>query len=192
MKTTLVSALIILSILIFAGSVIAEDINPKVVLETSKGRIVLELFPDSTPETVKNFLSYIDARYYDGTIFHRVIPNFMIQGGGFTADMKRNPPQAPIKNEADKGLKNERGTIAMARTGDPHSATAQFFINSKNNDFLNYRSKTQQGWGYAAFGKVVEGMKTVDAISAVKTKTSGRFRDVPAEPVVIKSARRLK
>jgi peptidyl-prolyl cis-trans isomerase B (cyclophilin B) len=116
----------------------------------------------------------------------------MIQGGGFTTDMKRKTTQAPIKNEADKGLKNDRGTIAMARTGDPHSATAQFFINSKNNDSLNYRSKTQQGWGYAAFGKVVEGMKTVDAISAVKTKTSGGFRDVPAEPVVIKSARRLK
>jgi cyclophilin family peptidyl-prolyl cis-trans isomerase len=192
MKTTLASALIIFSILIFTGSVIAEDINPKVVLETSKGKIVLELFPDNAPETVKNFLNYVDAKFYDGMIFHRVIPNFMIQGGGFTTDMKRKTTQAPIKNEADKGLKNDRGTIAMARTGDPHSATAQFFINSKNNDSLNYRSKTQQGWGYAAFGKVVEGMKTVDAISAVKTKTSGGSRDVPAEPVVIKSARRLK
>jgi cyclophilin family peptidyl-prolyl cis-trans isomerase len=192
MKTTLASALIIFSILIFTGSVIAEDINPKVVLETSKGKIVLELFPDNAPETVKNFLNYVDAKFYDGMIFHRVIPNFMIQGGGFTTDMKRKTTQAPIKNEADKGLKNDRGTIAMARTGDPHSATAQFFINSKNNDSLNYRSKTQQGWGYAAFGKVVEGMKTVDAISAVKTKTSGGFRDVPAEPVVITSARRLK
>ncbi len=190
MKTTLASILVILSILIFAGSAIAEDINPKVVLETSKGKIVLELFPDNAPETVKNFLNYVDAKFYDGMIFHRVIPNFMIQGGGFTTDMKRKTTQAPIKNEADKGLKNDRGTIAMARTGDPHSATAQFFISSKNNDFLNYRSKTQQGWGYAAFGKVVEGMKTVDAISAVKTKTLGGFRDVPAEPVVITSARR--
>jgi cyclophilin family peptidyl-prolyl cis-trans isomerase len=161
-------------------------------LETSKGKIVLELFPDNAPETVKNFLYYVDAKYYDGTVFHRVIPNFMIQGGGFTTDMKRKTTQAPIKNEADKGLKNERGTISMARTGDPHSATAQFFINSKNNDFLNHRSKTQQGWGYTAFGKVVEGMKTVDAISAVKTKTLGGFRDVPAEPVVITSATRLK
>jgi cyclophilin family peptidyl-prolyl cis-trans isomerase len=192
MKTTLVSTLIVLTILIFAGSAIAEDINPKVVLETSKGKIVLELFPDNAPETVKNFLNYVDAKYYDGMIFHRVIPNFMIQGGGFTPDMKRKASQAPIKNEADKGLKNDRGTIAMARTGDPHSATAQFFINSKNNDFLNHRSKTQQGWGYAAFGKVVDGMKTVDAISAVKTKTTGGFRDVPAEPVVIKSAKHLK
>ena len=192
MKNTVVSTLIVLIMLIFIGSANAQDINPKVVFDTSKGKIVLELFPGNAPETVKNFLSYVDAKYYDGTIFHRVIPNFMIQGGGFTTDMKRKTPRAPIKNEADKGLKNDRGTIAMARTGDPHSATAQFFINSKKNDFLNYSSKTQQGWGYAAFGKVVEGMKTLDAISAVKTKTSGGFRDVPAEPVVIKSATRLK
>ena len=192
MKTTLVSIFIIISLLIFAGSAIAEDINPKVVFETSKGKIVLELYPDNAPETVKNFLAYVDSKYYDGTIFHRVIPNFMIQGGGFTTDMKGKNPQAPIKNEADKGLKNDRGTIAMARTGNPHSATAQFFINSKNNNFLNHKSKTQQGWGYAAFGKVIDGMKTVDAISAVKTKTTGGFRDVPAEPVVIKSAARLK
>ena len=192
MKTTFVSTLIVLTILIFAGSAIAEDINPKVVLETSKGKIVLELYPDNAPETVKNFLNYVDAKFYDGMIFHRVIPNFMIQGGGFTTDMKRKTTRPPIKNEADKGLKNDRGTIAMARTGDPHSATAQFFINSKNNDFLNYRSKTQQGWGYAAFGKVVDGMKTVDAISAVKTKTVSGFRDVPAEQVVIKSAKIIK
>ena len=192
MKTTFVSTLIVLTILIFAGLAIAEDINPKVVLETSKGKIVLELYPDNAPETVKNFLNYVDAKFYDGMIFHRVIPNFMIQGGGFTTDMKRKTTRPPIKNEADKGLKNDRGTIAMARTGDPHSATAQFFINSKNNDFLNYRSKTQQGWGYAAFGKVVDGMKTVDAISAVKTKTVSGVRDVPAEQVIIKSARLLK
>jgi len=165
--------------------------NPKVVLETSKGMIVLELYPDKAPETVKNFLDYVDAKYYDGTIFHRVIPKFMIQGGGFTADMKRKTTRAPIKNEADQGLKNIRGTISMARTGDPHSATAQFFINTINNDFLNHSSKTQQGWGYAAFGQVVEGLETVDAISAVKTGTRGGFRDVPAEPVVIKSAKRI-
>jgi len=191
MKTIIVSILVIFSTGIFlGGSAIAADSNPKVVLDTSKGKIVLELYADKAPETVKNFLNYVDAKYYDGTIFHRVIPNFMIQGGGFTTDMKGKNPQAPIKNEADKGLKNDRGTIAMARTGDPHSATAQFFINSKNNNFLNYKSKTQQGWGYTAFGKVIEGMKTVDAISAVKTRTLGAFRDVPAEPVVIKSARR--
>ena len=192
MKTTTVYVLIFLSLLIFAGSAISEDINPKVELKTSKGSIVLELYVDNAPETVKNFMAYVDAKYYDGTIFHRVIPNFMIQGGGFTPDMKRKTTQAPIKNEADKGLKNDRGTIAMARTGDPHSATAQFFINTKNNDFLNHRDKTQQGWGYAAFGRVVEGMKTVDAISAVKTRAVGGFRDVPEEPVVIISARRIK
>jgi peptidyl-prolyl cis-trans isomerase B (cyclophilin B) len=192
MKTTFVSTLVVLTILIFAWSAIAEDINPKVLLETSKGKIVLELYPDKAPETVKNFLSYVDYKYYDGTIFHRVIPNFMIQGGGFTTGMKRKPTRDPIKNEADTGLKNDRGTISMARTSNPHSATAQFFINSKNNDFLNHKSKTQQGWGYAAFGKVVEGMKTVDAISAVKTRTVAGFRDVPAEPVVITSARIIK
>jgi len=192
MKTTIVYVLILLSLLIFSSSASAADINPKVELETSKGKIVLELYVDNAPETVKNFLAYVDANYYDGTIFHRVIPNFMIQGGGFTPDMKRKTTQAPIKNEADKGLKNDRGTIAMARTGDPHSATAQFFINTKNNDFLNHRSKTQQGWGYAAFGKVVEGMETVDAISAVKTGAVDGFRDVPEEPVVIISAKRLK
>ena len=192
MKITLVATLMTFSLLIFAGSAQAEDSNPKVVLETSKGNIVLELYPDKAPETVRNFLSYVDAKYYDGTIFHRVIPNFMIQGGGFTPDMKRKATRAPIKNEADKGLKNDRGTISMARTGDPHSATAQFFINSKNNDFLNHRSKSQQGWGYAAFGKVIDGMKTVDVISAVKTTSRGPFRDVPAEPVVIQNAKQLK
>ncbi len=192
MKNTVISILIIFSLLIFAGSAITEDINPKVVLETSKGKIVLELYPDNAPETVKNILNYVDAKFYYGTIFHRVIPKFMIQGGGFTTDMKRKTTLAPIKNEADKGLKNDRGTISMARTGDPHSATAQFFLNTVNNDFLNHKSKTQQGWGYAAFGKVVDGMKTVDAISAVKTRTLGRVRDVPAEVVVIKSARRLE
>jgi cyclophilin family peptidyl-prolyl cis-trans isomerase len=187
--------LISFSLMVFAvmsaGMPAVSAENPKVVLETSRGMIVLELYPDKAPETVKNFLDYVDAKYYNGTIFHRVIPKFMIQGGGFTADMKRKTTRAPIKNEADQGLKNNRGTIAMARTGDPHSATAQFFINTINNDFLNHRSKSQQGWGYAAFGQVVEGMEAVDAISAVKTGTRGGFRDVPAEPVVIKSAKRI-
>ena len=137
-------------------------------------------------------MAYVDAKFYDGTIFHRVIPNFMIQGGGFTADMDQKPTNDPIQNEADNGLKNQRGTIAMARTPDPHSATGQFFINSANNDFLNFKSKTPQGWGYAVFGKVVEGMEVVDAISAVQTGTQGMYSDVPVEPVVIKSAKRLK
>ncbi len=192
MKKTLISMLVIISLVLAAGSAIAEDANPKVILNTSKGQIVLVLYADKAPETVKNFLAYVDAKYYDGTIFHRVIPNFMIQGGGFTADMKRKTPRPPIQNEADKGIKNDRGTIAMARTGDPHSATAQFFINSKDNGFLNHKSKSMQGWGYAAFGRVVEGMKTVDAISAVKTTRRGPYSDVPAEAFVIKSAARVK
>ena len=163
-----------------------------VKLETSMGDIVIELDEKTTPVTFKNFLWYVNSGFYDGTIFHRVIPGFMIQGGGFAAGMKKKDTRPPIDNEADNGLRNERGTIAMARTSNPHSATAQFFINTVNNDFLNHKSKTQQGWGYAAFGKVVEGMDTVDAISAVKTTTRGPYRDVPVEPVVIKSAARLK
>ena len=178
--------------LVTAGAGMAVAANPKVEMETSKGKMVIELFPDKAPETVKNFLNYVETKYYDGTIFHRVIPKFMIQGGGFTSDMKQKSAGAPIKNEADNGLKNDRGTIAMARTGDPHSATAQFFINSVNNDFLNHKSKTQQGWGYVVFGKVISGMDVIDAISAVKTVTRGRFRDVPAETIEIRSARVLK
>ena len=192
MKALIISMVIVLGVVLTVGAADQPVGNPKVVLETSKGQIVIELYLQKAPETVVNFLDYIDAKFYDGTIFHRVIPNFMIQGGGFTSDMKRKPGKGPIKNEADRGLKNDRGTIAMARTGDPHSATAQFFINSANNDFLDHKNKTQQGWGYAAFGKVIEGMKVVDAISAVKTTKRGGYRDVPVEPVVIKSARRLK
>jgi cyclophilin family peptidyl-prolyl cis-trans isomerase len=189
-KTTLF--VLIFFVLMFAGIQPVSAENPKVVLDTSRGKIVLELYPEKAPETVGNFLSYVDAKFYDGKIFHRVIPKFMIQGGGFTADMKMSATEKPIKNEADKGLKNDRGTIAMARTSDPHSATAQFFINTVDNDSLNHTSKTPRGWGYAAFGKVTEGMDTVDAISGVKTTTRGPYRDVPVEPVVIKSARRLE
>jgi cyclophilin family peptidyl-prolyl cis-trans isomerase len=192
MKVFMISIMMVLMVSLAAGAADKPGDNPKVVLDTTKGKIVIELYLQNAPETVVNFLSYVDAKFYDGTIFHRVIPNFMIQGGGFTADMQRKPGKAPIKNEADKGLKNERGTIAMARTGDPHSATAQFFINTVDNDFLNHKNKTQQGWGYAAFGKVIEGMDVVDAISAVKTTRYQQFRDVPAEPVVIKSVSRLK
>jgi peptidyl-prolyl cis-trans isomerase B (cyclophilin B) len=192
MKIKMIVALGALFTLITAGASMAATANPKVEMETSKGKFVIELFPEKAPETVKNFLNYVEAKYYDGTIFHRVIPKFMIQGGGFTSDMKRKSAGAPIKNEADNGLKNDRGTIAMARTGDPHSATAQFFINSVNNDFLNHKSKTQQGWGYVVFGKVIRGMDVVDAISAVKTVTRGSYRDVPAEAVKIDSVRVLK
>jgi peptidyl-prolyl cis-trans isomerase B (cyclophilin B) len=192
MKIKLIVVLAAFITLATAGVSMAADGNPKVEMETSKGKFVIELFPEKAPETVKNFLNYVDTKFYDGTIFHRVIPNFMIQGGGFTSDMKQKSAGAPIKNEADNGLKNERGTIAMARTGDPHSATAQFFINAVNNDFLNHKSKTQQGWGYVVFGKVITGMDVVDAISAAKTVTRGRFRDVPAETIEIISARVLK
>ena len=192
MKAVIIAILIVFGVVLAAGAADKPVGNPKVVLETSKGKIVIELYLQKAPETVVNFLDYVDAKFYDGTLFHRVIPNFMIQGGGFTSDMKRKPGKGPIKNEADRGLKNDRGTIAMARTGDPHSATAQFFINSANNDFLDHKNKTQQGWGYAAFGKVIEGMNVVDAISAVKTTKRGGYRDVPVEPIVITTARRFK
>jgi peptidyl-prolyl cis-trans isomerase B (cyclophilin B) len=192
MKISLVAALAVLAAVVPGNAEETAKGNPKVVLDTSKGEIVIELFADRTPVTVQNFLAYVDAKFYDGTIFHRVIPNFMIQGGGFTADMKQKPARDPIENEADNGLENQRGTLAMARTSDPNSATAQFFINSVDNDFLNFKSKTPQGWGYAVFGKVVEGIEVVDAISAVKTKTRGMYQDVPVEAVVINSARRLE
>jgi peptidyl-prolyl cis-trans isomerase B (cyclophilin B) len=159
-----------------------------VELNTSAGRIVLDLNDAEAPKTVENFLSYVRSGHYDGTIFHRVINGFMIQGGGFTPDMKQKPTQAPIQNEADNGLKNNNYTVAMARTGDPHSATAQFFINVSDNAFLNYSAKTPTGWGYAVFGKVTEGQDVIDAIKGVKTGSRAGHQDVPAEPVVIESA----
>ena len=158
----------------------------KVKLETSIGDIVIELNEKAAPVTVKNFIRYAEEGFYDGTIFHRVIPNFMIQGGGFKSDMQQKKAHEPIVNEAKNGLKNDRGTIAMARTNDPNSATAQFFINHRNNDSLNY---SPQNPGYAVFGKVIEGMDVVDKIAAVKTSQKGPHGDVPVEPVVIKSAR---
>ncbi|RMH17190.1 MAG: peptidyl-prolyl cis-trans isomerase [Acidobacteria bacterium] len=171
-----------------AANAVADDANPRVTLETSKGTIVIELFPDKAPKTVANFLAYVKAGFYDGTIFHRVIPGFMVQGGGFTGDMKQKKTNSPVENEADNGLKNDRGTVAMARTNDPHSATAQFFINLVDNGFLNHTAKTPRGWGYAVFGKVVEGMETVDAIAKVKTGRRGPHGDVPIEPVTIVKA----
>jgi len=164
------------------------DIGPKKVkLETNMGDIVIELNEEAAPVTVKNFLQYVQEGFFDGTIFHRVIPDFMIQGGGFTADMVQKKPHPPIVNEAGNGLKNDRGTIAMARTADPDSATAQFFINHKNNDSLNHVENRNPG--YAVFGKVIEGMETVDKIAAVRTTTRMGMRNVPVEPVVIKSAK---
>lgn len=156
-----------------------------VVLHTSHGAITLELDPTEAPATVENFLAYARDGFYDGTLFHRVIPGFMIQGGGFTPDMEQKPTRGPIRNEADNDLFNEEGTIAMARTGDPHSATAQFFINLKDNDFLDHVAETQQGWGYCAFGKVTGGMETVRAIAGVRTGSNGPHQDVPVETVLI-------
>lgn len=159
--------------------------NPRVRLETSNGTIVIELDQTKAPVTVGNFLDYVKAGFYDGTVFHRVIPNFMIQGGGFTANMEQKPTRGPIVNESTNGLVNKRGTVAMARTSDPNSATAQFFVNIVDNAFLD-KAKAQDGVGYCVFGKVVEGMKVVDAIAAVKTGTAGGNPDVPVQPVVIK------
>jgi len=166
----------------------AAAANPRVLLETTKGKIVIELDAEKAPKTVKNFLDYVKAGFYNGTIFHRVIPGFMIQGGGFTADMTEKPTRPPIQNEADNGLKNERGTIAMARTPDPNSASSQFFINVAENKSLNHQSKTPQGWGYAVFGKVVEGMDVADAIVKVPTTTKGPYGDVPVQPIVLQKA----
>jgi peptidyl-prolyl cis-trans isomerase B (cyclophilin B) len=157
-------------------------------LTTNQGVITLELDAEKAPKTTANFLSYVEAGHYDGTIFHRVINGFMIQGGGFTPDMQQKPTQAPIENEAGNGLKNARGTIAMARTNDPHSATAQFFINVTDNDFLDFRAPSGNGWGYCVFGKVVEGLDVVDKIKGVKTGNKGFHQDVPAEDVVIEKA----
>lgn len=157
-------------------------------LHTNFGAITLQLDAEKAPETVKNFLAYAEAGHYDNTVFHRVIDGFMIQGGGFEPGMKQKPCKDPIKNEADNGLKNDAYTIAMARTSDPHSATAQFFINVGDNDFLNFKAPNSNGWGYCVFGKVVEGNDVVDKIKAVKTGNSGFHQDVPKEDVVIERA----
>ncbi|MBT3722014.1 MAG: peptidyl-prolyl cis-trans isomerase [Gammaproteobacteria bacterium] len=160
--------------------------NPVVIIETTMGNITVELDAENAPNSTANFLAYVDDDYFTDTTFHRVIPNFMIQGGGITADMSDKPSKhAPIQNEANNGLKNDRGTLAMARTNDPHSATSQFFINHKNNDFLNFKSESMQGWGYAVFGKVTEGMDIVDDMAAVKTGNKGGHQDVPLETITI-------
>ncbi len=160
----------------------------KVLLQTNKGNITLSLDAVKAPKSVANFLQYVKSGHYDGTIFHRVIDNFMIQGGGMTAGMKQKPTGAQIENEANNGLKNDRGTIAMARTSDPHSATSQFFINVNDNGFLNHTAPDAQGWGYAVFGKVTDGLDVVDAIRKVKTGSAGFHQDVPTEDVVIEKA----
>lgn len=159
----------------------------RVQMTTTFGTLILELDGEKAPKTVANFLSYVADGFYDGTIFHRVIDNFMVQGGGFDTDMRQKPTKEPVENEADNGLENAHGTIAMARTTDPHSATAQFFINVKDNDFLNHSGKNMQGWGYTVFGRVVEGENVLDRIRVVATGNSGGHQDVPVEPIVIES-----
>ncbi|TDN69628.1 peptidylprolyl isomerase [Paraburkholderia sp. BL10I2N1] len=159
-----------------------------VELHTNHGVIKIELDAEKAPKSVENFLNYVKAGHYDNTVFHRVIDGFMIQGGGFEPGMKQKPTDAPITNEANNGLKNVKGSLAMARTNDPHSATAQFFINVNDNDFLNHSSPTPQGWGYAVFGKVVEGLDVIDAIRKVKTGSKGFHQDVPVDDVIIEKA----
>jgi cyclophilin family peptidyl-prolyl cis-trans isomerase len=167
--------------------------DPQVELKTSMGTIVVELYRGKAPRTVENFLQYVADGFYDGTVFHRVIPNFMIQGGGFTSNFSQKPPRKPIRNEADNGLKNVVGTLAMARTPDPHSATAQFFINVAENKFLDFRFPTPEGYGYCVFGKVVKGMNVVERIAQVATGPGpAPHRDVPLKPVIIESARVLE
>ncbi len=161
----------------------------KVNIETNHGPIVLELDDQKAPNTVANFVNYVNAGHYNGTIFHRVIPGFMVQGGGFEPGLRQKPTQAPIQNEAGNGLKNDKYTVAMARTNDPHSATAQFFINVADNAFLNHSAPSGQGWGYAVFGKVTEGTDVVDKIAGVATGSAGPHQDVPTEDVVITSAK---
>jgi len=173
----------------FAADAAPKGGHPVVQLETSMGKIKVELYPDKAPVTVKNFLTYVREGHYDGLIFHRVIKDFMVQGGGFTKEMKeKRPAHPPIKNEAGNGLRNDRGTIAMARTNVVDSATAQFFVNVVNNDFLNHMDETPRGFGYAVFGKVIEGMEVVDKIRAVPTGRFSMFQDVPREPVTILKA----
>lgn len=165
--------------------------NPRIRLETSKGSFTLELYPEKAPLTVENFLGYVDSGQYEGTIFHRVIPDFMVQGGGFTEDLTQKPTGPPVRNEADNGLSNDRGTVAMARTSNPHSATAQFFVNLIDNDYLNHTAPDFNRYGYTVFGRVVEGMDVVDAISKVPTTTRGPYQNLPVEPVVIRTVKRL-
>ena len=176
---------LLISLLALLASTVALAETQKVLMKTSKGEVTIALDGDKAPKSVANFLAYVDAGFYDGTVFHRVIPDFMIQGGGLDQDLQKKPTREPIENEAKNGLKNVRGSIAMARTGDPHSATAQFFINVKDNGFLDYPSR--DGWGYTVFGEVTAGMDVVDAIAAVDTGTRAGRRDVPRENVLIES-----
>jgi peptidyl-prolyl cis-trans isomerase B (cyclophilin B) len=176
---------LLLATLSFSANAEGGNDMPQVKLETSLGDIMIELNQEKTPNTVANFLSYVEDGFYNGTIFHRVIENFMIQGGGFTEDFVQKSPKSPIKNEANNGLSNVRGSVAMARTGDPHSATAQFFINTVDNSFLDFQAENGPAWGYAVFGQVIEGMDIVDTIRAVSTGNKNGHQDVPVENVIL-------
>ena len=185
MKHLVLASWLAAGMVVAGADVSAEEQAPQVEIKTSHGSIVVELDPAAAPKTVENFLGYVHDGAYDGTIFHRVIKDFMIQGGGFNPQMVQKKTGDPIVNEADNGLKNLRGTIAMARTMEPHSATSQFFINTVDNSFLDHTVKNARGWGYCVFGKVVEGMDTVDAIARVKTANKMGHQDVPVDPVII-------
>ena len=165
--------------------------SPEVSISTSKGEIVVRLNPAKAPKTVANFIEYVKSGFYEGTIFHRVIKGFMVQGGGLTPDMNKKKTREPVQNEADNRLSNRRGTIAMARTNDPHSATAQFFINTVNNNGLDFKAKSQAGWGYCVFGRVIKGMDVVDAIEGVETSSNGMMQNVPVVPILIKKVELL-
>lgn len=195
LNTALITLLLTFSVQAQSDSKAATS-NPQVLMETSEGTILLELYPDKAPKTVENFLSYVNDEFYDGTIFHRVIENFMVQGGGFTedssGDFNKKITKAPIMNEADNGLRNRIGSVAMARTNDPHSATAQFFINTAQNNFLDFREKTSRAWGYAVFGRVVKGMKTVNKIRMASTGFKNGMKDVPKKTITIIKARQVK
>jgi peptidyl-prolyl cis-trans isomerase B (cyclophilin B) len=181
-------SLTVLLMLVAAAGTASAPAHPHVTLDTTMGKIVLELYPDKAPKTVANFIAYVKSGHYDNTQLHRVIKDFMIQGGGYDTQGKERPTNPPIQNEADNGLTNDRGTVAMARTGEPHSATAQFFINLKDNTFLNYQAKNQQGWGYAVFGKVITGMDVVDKIADVPVSRGGLSEAVPATQILIRKA----
>lgn len=194
MKKTLLVLSLFLTVVFASAPALSQDTkkpagkNPMVIMQTSLGDITIELFADKAPKTAANFLQYVNEKFFDDTVFHRVIPGFVIQGGGFLADMKQKQTREPIANEADNGLKNARGTLSMARTSAPNSASSQFFVNLKDNASLDHKAKSPQGWGYAVFGKVVEGMDVVDNIAGVKTGDKAGHRDVPVVPVVVKKA----
>lgn len=193
---TKLSGLLLAVLLSFSSVAFANNSTdnkpPRVLIETTAGSFIVELYPDKAPKTVENFLGYVRSGFYEGTIFHRVIPNFMVQGGGMDEDMRQKKTNMPIENEADNGLRNTIGTIAMARTNDPHSATSQFFINVANNDFLDFREKTPRAWGYAVFGRVVEGMKTVNMIRNTPTGNKAGHQDVPLKTITILKASQIQ